>query len=98
MQGTCGTAPNNPVVLVIISFKKMPGLGVLACSTDTDLNYGISISSFILEPITTFLKVQNWQLGTKLLSFLNMETPANQFQDESGIGQSYLPFFHHILG
>ena len=76
---TQGIAPNSPAVLVIFSFKTCQ-LGILACSMNTNLNYEITIlfirtgtnksqqSHYSEKGLLTFSKVQNKQLGTRLVS------------------------------
>ena len=67
---------------------------MLACSIDTNLNYGIHMlfihtgtkksqqSHIIREKAYLFFskfKIDNWERGWSQATFFNTETPANQF-------------------
>ena len=78
------------------------GLGVLAYRIVIDLNYGINMLFIVLEPIMLlgkklnyFPKVQNEQLGTRLVSDYIFESENFRypiFYDEGGIAD----VIHHV--
>ena len=43
-------------------------------------------------------KMGNWERGWCQVTFLNIETPANQFQSEGGIAEVIRHFANGILG
>ena len=81
----------------------MSGLGVLACSNETNLNYWITMlfihngtnklwQTHIIKKKAHLLKFTrgNYQQGWSQVTFLNRETPAYQFKDECGISTHFV--------